>query len=77
MHQPARAADPPPPPQGAGAMANGTLRDPAAVAPSFATPTVQRVAAGVLMPLVTVVVAAIGNRIAGGIAAVSAAELIK
>ncbi|HEY4849189.1 MAG TPA: GAF domain-containing sensor histidine kinase, partial [Streptosporangiaceae bacterium] len=69
-----RAADPPPPPQGAGAMANGTLRDPAAVAPSFATPTVQRVAAGVLMPLVTVVVAAIGlrARAAGGISALDA-----
>jgi len=55
-------------------MANGTLRDPAAVAPPFATPTVQRVVAGVLMPLVAVVVAAIGlhARAAGGISALDA-----
>src|SRR5713101_6709094 len=74
MHQPARAADQPPLPQRAGAMANGTLRDPAAVAPPFATPTVQRVVAGVLMPLVAVVVAAIGlhARAAGGISALDA-----
>ena len=55
-------------------MVNGTLRDPAAVAPPRTRAAARRLAAGVLMPVAVVVVIAIGLRApaAGGISALDA-----